>query len=310
MTVKEEDIPYTAIAQQLADGEVVPVLGAAASFVGVPESRRPLPDGRQLAKELIEQFGSYPGKSTDPLTKVAQFYEEAVLGRTPLYNNLHKRFHEDQKEYPPNPTACLLAKLKNVNCIVTTNYDNHVERAFEDAKRPYTLLTHITNRNHRKFGNIICYRSEEPGNLRIIAPGQLTLSEFKDETIIYKFHGSLGPPLSSVEDSLILTEDDYVRFINMSFTNKIPPPALSRLFQSHHLLFLGYSLEDWNFRIILRRLQDTAAIGQDYTSWAVRRRVAKIEEIFWDKRGVKFYAVDLSDFVARIREKLELGTDS
>src|SRR5881296_409018 len=146
------DTPYQPIATQLANDKVVPFLGSAASFVGVASGPTRLPDGQGLADELVDAFANYPGNRGDPLTKVSQFYEECILGRSPLYDHLRKRLHEEQVAAPLSPTASFLAELPGLNLvIVTTNYDSQVERAFERKGRPYVVVTHNTNRNSKNY---------------------------------------------------------------------------------------------------------------------------------------------------------------
>ena len=304
MSTSDRPPPYTAIARELIEGKVVPFIGSAASFAGLPDTPGRLPDGQKLAQELIDEFADYPGNDGDPLTKVAQYYEECILGRSPLYDHLRKRFYLAQADAPVNPTVEVLADIKKPLCIVTTNYDDHIERAFELAGRPYTLLTHVTNGGHPDYGRVILRRSTSAPEMAMVDPGQLGLADFGDDTIIYKLHGTFDATLSTTEDTVIVTEDDYVRFITMTFSSKIPPPALIRLFQQRHFLFLGYSLEDWNFRVILRRIQETAAFGNNYMSWAVRLGVSAIEEKFWSKRHVEVYDEDLGIFVEKLRKTL------
>ena len=57
----------------------------------------------------------------------------------------------------------------------------------------------------------------------------------------------------AVVDSVVLTENDYVDFFAQDLLNKIPAKILE-LLRTARLLFLGYALEDWNFRVLLRKL--------------------------------------------------------
>ena len=75
-----------------------------------------------------------------------------------------------------------------------------------------------------------------------------------------------------------------------------------------NLLFLGYSLEDWNFRVLLQRLHNIQQKEQtgERRHWAFRKldRPDEVELKFWEKRGVNLYGVSLEEFLSRLREFL------
>jgi hypothetical protein len=66
-----------------------------------------------------------------------------------------------------------------------------------------------------------------------------------------------------------------------------------------HFLFMGYSLCDWNLRVILNRIWRAQSL--DLKSWAVQRFVRPIEEKLWRDRGdVELFDIDLADYIARL----------
>jgi hypothetical protein len=126
------------------------------------------------------------------------------------------------------------------------------------------------------------------------------LSEYASDPIIYKIHGTFGAESWVEYDTIIITEEDYVDFIVMT-ENKKFPSAIAAALQQRHILFLGYALEDWNFRVILKKLQVTAPLGQKYKCWAIQLRPSKLEKQFWEKRNVTLYNVDLFEFVQKLK---------
>jgi len=68
--------------------------------------------------------------------------------------------------------------------------------------------------------------------------------------VVFHLHGS-----DENEDSLVLTEDDYLDFlVNMSRNERMLPPRIERALTEASLLFIGYRLRDVNFRVIYRGL--------------------------------------------------------
>ena len=286
---------YKYIATQLQRGKVIPFLGAAASSAGTS-----VKSAQELTQDLIELSG-YPEEEDRTLTKVAQYHEECVAGRTPLYNYLRATFYVSHRDGTPSLVAKLLADVKCPH-IVTTNYDPLVERAFELAGHPYVVVTHITNRSHEKWGYVLVQRSEQATEVQEIHPKDFVMGDYKNQTIIYKIHGTFGGAdlLGPEVDTIVVTENDYVDFMVMIQQQKLPN-ALVRDFQQKHFLFLGYSLTDWNFRVILRRIQIEAELGKDYRSWAIQHKPSMTDQRFWAKRNVEVYDVDLDEFVAGVR---------
>lgn len=309
------DVPYGLIAKCIKNGTVVPFLGSAASCVGAP-AEVALPTGRGLANRLVGlSREDYPGDRSDPLTKVAQ-YLEMLADRNFLLSGIHEIFYEGvPKDYRCSVTeflnglpASLLPKL-----VVTTNYDVVLERAFE-GKIPYLAISHM-GRNTRYAGRLLCYDSLEASldNAIFTKAGVEEMLHDLDQqrpgcVVIYKLHGtSRLKSDGDLLDSIVLTESDYIEFLEEDRLNRIPARILSTLRQAN-LLFLGYSLEDWNFRVLLQRLhriQQREKAGER-KHWAIRMmdHPDEVESKFWEKRGVNLYSLSLDVFLSKLRDKL------
>jgi hypothetical protein len=71
---------------------------------------------------------------------------------------------------------------------------------------------------------------------------------------------------------MVLTENDYIDFIvtlSKGDNNSILPSVIRRTCADTILLFIGYSLEDINFRIIFRNIIDFLGIRFELRSTAV-----------------------------------------
>ncbi|WP_305785753.1 SIR2 family NAD-dependent protein deacylase [Symbioplanes lichenis] len=298
---------FEQVARWLADGQVIPFLGAGASRVGVDSD--PLPDGHGLASELRERMAPYPGDKADDLAKVAQYYEEWAWDRPALYEFLHERFHKGQVNAAPARVARMLASIPAVTTprfIVTTNYDNHVEDAFALARRPLCVV--IQNMRDPEHG---------PARLKLVYPdgtkGFAQAKTFRLQhpklpagtTFLFKMHGSAHQAPGSDRDDVIITENDYVDFlINTGgpVSPLFPPAAFLARFRSSRFLFLGYSLADWNFRAFLRLLvlQNAISRTDQLRHLSIQLRPDALEAKLWQKRNVKVYDGDLVSFCDRL----------
>jgi hypothetical protein len=68
--------------------------------------------------------------------------------------------------------------------------------------------------------------------------------------LVYHLHGHCG-----VLESMVLTENDYLQFLvelSEDRSERLLPPAVRDALATTSLLFVGYSLSDWDFRVLFR----------------------------------------------------------
>ena len=147
------------VIKAMAEGRVVPLLGAGVNLFGRPPNttwRRGehLPNGAELAAYLAERF-DYPTDHAAELVRVSE-YAYVMTGSGPLYESLHEIFDAD---YPVCPVHRVLAALprrleetsegRRCQLIVTTNYDDALERAFREADEPFDLISYMADGEQR-----------------------------------------------------------------------------------------------------------------------------------------------------------------
>jgi hypothetical protein len=310
-------IPYGVIAACFRNHTIVPFLGSAASFAGASDPDV-VPGGAAFARLLAEKSG-YPGSPSDALTKVAQFLEEVPADRAFLLNEIITTFYDG---IPNNYRTSLTNFLSYLptpympRLIITTNYDILVERTFEQLGIPYLALSHIM-KGSKYAGRLLCYQSlDEPLDDSTVLPLRKLEEQLHEvatqdsmRVIIYKMHGTsrlLGA--AGLLDSVVLTENDYIDFLAQDVLQRIPTMIL-RLLRSNRLLFLGYSLEDWNFRVLLRRLHMLQQHEHDghKRHWACLLDADDVEVKFWERRGVNLYLHPLDAFLSQLGEALGGG---
>ena len=70
--------------------------------------------------------------------------------------------------------------------------------------------------------------------------------------MIYHLFGHLREP-----DSLVLTQDDYFDYlIGVTKNKELIPEVVREALANSALLFLGFHLDDWNFRVLFRSLMN------------------------------------------------------
>ena len=296
--------PYGDIWDYLRTGKVVPFLGAGASLAGRPkidkwdgDNPTVLPSGVELAAYLASKanFPSKRREDLEDLAKVASYCADSS-GRRRLRERL--RAVLDHK-YAFSPLHELLASVPVPLLIVVTNYDTLLEQAFRKANnKPYDLVIYPSDRLDAA-GSVLWWRHGEP-QPSPVHPNKLNI-DLSKRTVIYKMHGSIAR--SPEWDNFVITEEDYIEFLSRMNT-AVPP-----IFYSHCLernfLFLGYSLRDWNLRVVLRNLSRMLVKrgGEILPSWAIQRNPSDLERDLWEKRNVTIFDVPLDEFTARIKRE-------
>jgi SIR2-like domain len=306
------DAHYKLLVPMLLQRQVIPLLGAGANRCGRPDSSpwregHDLPDGHELAHHLAEQ-GKFPSDEAVDLVRVSQFIA-VKLGSGALYDRLHEVFDHP---FTPTPLHRFLAGLPAArrrrdlvpgHVVVTTNYDDSLERAFADAGEPYDVVSYIAD--GADAGRFMHRPHGAPAHV-IDVPNEYSGLAIADRSVILKLHGAVDRA-DPMQDSFVITEDDYIAYLTRTDISGLLPVTLSAELTRRHFLFLGYSLRDWNLRVILHRIWGRQR--RRYNSWAVQLRPDELDCAFWEERKVEIHDVALDDYVAALARELDAGTD-
>jgi hypothetical protein len=297
---------YDYVAEALSYGTVVPLLGAGANLCDPGregwELGRNLPSGGELSQYLVQRYG-YPGVDTNDLLRVSQ-YAEAKRGDGTLYDALHVVFtatygytvvHEFLAGLPGRLAAA--GRPSPHQLIVTTNYDDALEQALTKAGEQFDLIWYsAVGRYAGKF-----LHKPPDGEVRPIKrPNEYRLS-IEDRTVILKIHGAVSRA-NRGSDSYVISEDHYIRFLSNTNLNNLLPKTLLATLVDSHFLFLGYSLRDWNLRVVLHQIWTEREQSRD--SWAIQRDVDEIDSALWDARNVRLHNVALDVYVEELSKRL------
>ena len=271
-------------------GRVIPVLGA---------------DVRELAQRLARRF-SYPDENgAQTLARVAQ-YVAVMKGSGPLYDELHDLLATD---IPPTDVHRFFASLPPLlrargaphQLLVTTSYDHALERAFEEAGEEFDVVSYVaTGRGRGHFCHI---RPDGTGMLIDRPNTYATELDLERRSVILKLHGRADPGEAREWESFVVTEDDYIDYLAQADIANVVPVSLAARLRRSHFLFLGYTMADWNLRVVLNRLWGDQPLS--YRSWAVQPAPKPLEREFWRRRDVDVLEAPLEAYVAGLGRYLE-----
>jgi len=293
----------------LRRGGVVPFLGAGVNLYdrrpgpGWEPSGGRLPGGGELADYLARRF-NLSDVTTDDLLRVSQ-YAAAKRGTGGLYEELRELF---TGEFAPTPVHEFLAALPvrlraagapRYQVIVTTNYDDALEQAFDAADEPYDVVWYIAD---GKAKGRFWHRAPDVQPVLIKQPRRYTGLALDERTVVLKIHGAVDRE-NPDRDSYVITEDHYIEYLTKTDVGSlIPAELLAKLLRSR-FLFLGYRLQDWNLRVILHRIWGEQALS--YVSWAIQLDPEPIERELWGRRDVEVYDVPLETYISELSRRLD-----
>jgi hypothetical protein len=304
------------VARKLLSGLVVPLLGAGVNMPGRPADRQYsgpddtyLPSGAELARYLAASLpdgGPQFRRREEDLLRVSQFLY-VMEGSGELYQRLHDVFCAS---YAPGPVHKFLARLqpklreagKGSQVILTTNYDDALERALESIGEEYDLLTYVSANPAEHRGRFAHRAPNSDEFVPIERPNEYEGLDPRKRPVILKMHGAVVRSDTFHQDNYVITEDHYIDYLAHTDITQLLPTPIPRYLRNSHFLFLGYGMRDWNLRVILRRIWGTHAL--DFPSWSVQYNPAEVETRYWKDRGVAVFDCDAAEYVERLHVEL------
>jgi SIR2-like domain len=311
-----DDDHYSSVAEKLAAGRMIPFLGAGANLCDrgdlVWESGSPfLPSGAELAAYLAAR-GRYPEPDDHNLVRISQ-YLEAARGEDELYLYLREIF---KSGCPPTSLHRLLATVARHLAdsggphlvSITTNYDDLLEQALTEEGLDFDVVWYEAKTHSQERGH---FRHRAPGKrpVAISRPNKYKALPIElERPAVLKLHGCTDQQ-SADDDSYVITEDSYIDYLSGGDIGALIPIALWQRLTSSSMLFLGYSMADWNLRVVLNRVWGARKLAAK--SWSIQReppdpRDSKIEQTLWDRREmVDLIYCDLREYVSQLTPRIQ-----
>ena len=244
-----------------------------------------------LQPVLEKHFGGPP-----ELALVASFSSQVQGSRKILEQTLRSAFYVTPEL---GALHTKLAALESIQLYVTTNYDDLLERALQ-PRNPHVLVDQPDGRLIISNDTGVEEVTRTDGALR----ERLTNLKTGNPTapILFKMHGSINRK-EQQKDGYLITEGDYVDYLGRDGGAYIPI-YIDSLMQGKNILFLGYSLEDWNVRVILSKLLKKIK-PTDARCWAIVLGRSQEEQEIWRTDHLNIYTTDLLEFSDNLAAELD-----
>lgn len=257
-------------------GECIPFLGP-----GVHESL--LPSHADIARELAEEW-EYPfllsGSRAD-LMRVSQFVDVNKMTGNALrrsylrsvkrgiYRYLNQTLTDAELDQAPQLSQIIANNGAWVKKVATSS-EGEIHHLLAEIGLPLYVTT---NADNFMFEALNQQKNVTPSRVGLrwrSSDDQVLASEpSRDHPVVYHLNGYDGDP--SQERHLVLTEDDFLRHFTALARDqdKLVHSDLLEFLANGTFLFLGYNIDDWEFRVLLQGLLDQ--IGP--ATWAERRHL-------------------------------------
>jgi hypothetical protein len=295
--------PASSVIQTLDDRDWDSLLlriksGKCTPFIGPEVTRSIIPAEHEIAAGWAAEH-AYPLNDPDNMARVAQFL---AIRRDPAF--------------PADAVATRLAQLK-----VRPNFDDPDEPHTFLASLPLPIyittnydsfMTHALRHHSRNAYQELCRWNRSTKNLPSIFDPSSSVNISDANPVVYHLFGHTELP-----ESLVLTEDDYLDFlVNISRDQTIIPRQVERAVVTTSLLFIGYQLSDFRFRILFRGLVASMERSLRRTSIAVQltpeppagispAQVRDYLEEYLARADVRVYWGDSFEFIKELRRRWE-----
>ena len=255
---KNPRIFWKALIKNIRTGKCTPIVG--------PRVRgRWIPDPSEIACAWADEY-EYPFSDKHDMTRVLEYISVSQGEDYPCYELLdtmkqmfNERLSEEMKadqEFDtlselvdaigwnelttddPNEVHKMLARL-DLPLYLTTNYDN--------------FLTAALSAQDKQPEREICRWNEMLDDLPSLFEDDPEYEPTPEDPLVYHLFGSDDEP-----DAMVMTEDDHLDFlVNISAEMERIPHYIWAALANSSLMFLGFGLNDWGFRVIMRGLVAT-----------------------------------------------------
>lgn len=259
-------------------------------------------DGPLSPSALAQSLYGEHSESELALTLAAEHREQRTGSRSVFLNQLSHIIREQSAMAPQCRIFDLVSSISKPWFVIYTGLDLRIENSLNEIGTPYVIVTHI-GRSYRGIhdGKVLVLRQGEPAH--ICAADQLEVSD--SENIIYR---PLGSPLLHDQldedlelDTVVITESDHLNFLGNSYRKATQiPTRFARWLDRRPLLFLGYAMEMWHFRLVMKVFQSVGGHYRRASTFAVRKPTSPMEEIAWRRLSTKRIPIELDEFIQQV----------
>jgi hypothetical protein len=312
----------------ISDGSATPILGS-----GLHEALTG--PTREVARALADA-SKFPLATTDRdnLPQVAQYLavtQDAPTLRRSVINTLWAQVIAHYGAHLPDTLRTMDPATLDRETLLT-QYDALLEAARqariarEPGSEPYELLASVPFRMYlntnpdsllehaltiagRAPQADVCEWNDQMAPDQGVFSREAGFRPDQQKPLVYRLFGQLSDP-----NSLVLTEDDYFDYLIGVTSNKdLIPAVVRRALADTALMFLGFRMDDWSFRVLFRSIMSQSGGGRRsrYAHVAVQidpeeGRIIEVDaarsffETYFHSSDITIYWGSVEDFIREL----------
>ena len=316
---KNPRIFWTALIRNIKQGKCLPIIGPRVHG-------RWLPTREEISRAWADQHG-YPFAGKDDLARVAQYMASNEGEDYPRGELLDKLMSEFGSRLPAefvskkkvNTLTDLIASLDWKALTADDPNEAHRVAARLDlplylTTNPDSFMTEALKAAGKQPAREVCKWNDNLDDL----PSHLGKGDYAptpETPMVYHLFGT-----DERADSLVLTEDSYLDYlVKVSTERERIPEVIRDALTNNSLMFLGYSLRDWEFRVIMRGLVATqeprvklkhVAVQLDVTD-VIEGDMGAVQDFlqkYFQDAQINVFWGSTQQFVAELREQWEAAS--
>lgn len=308
---------WTGMMKMIQRGKCLPIIGPRVHG-------RYLPQPSEIARRWSELHG-YPFSNKDELARVAQYMASHQGEDFPRYelletlkNEFRRRLPEELRPEDEPDTLSEMVDAVEWKSLVADD-PNAPHEVLASLELPLYLTTNIDNfmveairANGKAPAREICRWNEYLDWLPSLFEDDPDYEPTVEAPLVYHLFGS-----DQEVDSLALTEDHYLDLlIRISAERDRLPNYIRGALSNNSLMFVGYSLYDWEFRVIMRGLVATMDRRRRFKHVAVQlefddaggadtNAVQTFLQQYFQEADINVFWGTAEQFIAELREQWE-----
>lgn len=309
---------WPALLQSIRAGRCTPIVG--------PGLSEPLIGGsRDLARRWAETYRYPLAGDRDDLPQVAQYLvvqQDPNFPRDELETSLQATLRERWPLAVPSDMSQAGLDEQLLAAAAWRRAQGELDPHAELAALPLPIF--VTTAVDRLLERSLAARDKAPTSAVCAWQGDATMAAEAGEQrpdpqhpLVYHLFGRLD-----ARDAMVLTEDDHFDFlIGVTGNRELIPVAVRRALTDTALLFLGFHMEDWNFRVLFRSILNQQGGGRRkrYAHVAAQidpeqgravdiDRARRYLEEYFDEADITIYWGSAEDFLRELRDHLAAKT--
>lgn len=282
---------FTSARDSIVEGSCVPFVG-----LGIFE------DGPLGIQAMVGALADQNDGGGTALATVAEYRERFLGSRERFLKELHRIVTEQSRQAQFPRALEMLLRVERPPLLVATTHDQLIEDALAKAGTRFAVVTHVISSAEGEHDGkiLVLRRGAEP----VFCPAD-KVELASDEFVVYR---PLGSPLihdyvdPAVEiDTVVITETDHLTFLGRLENQHMQVPTrFSRPLQRKPLLFLGYGLDVWHYRLVMHVFQSVGGRKKEAHALAIRQPASPMETLAWQRLGTDIVCLSCNEFAYRV----------